>query len=364
MPAVLRTLGRLGCELGRVGLDLLPSANALPARAADFDAATLSRLIGREVTSCAPAGGTSGTTDRSVLRLTGTDVPETVFVKSAATDLGTRLFGGLARLGEVEVGFYRDLRPSLALEAPQVIGSRFDRRTGRFAIVLEDLAARGASFVDTRTPLSPDQAAAALSTLASLHGATTGRTDLPGWLSTNSGDALMPLVTASLGRLGRKVAERDPSLTTVGGDGLLRSYSRWAPALDRDAFCVLHGDPHPGNVYLLGDRVGLLDWQAVRRGNGLRDATYSLVLSLEVDVRRAVERDLLLHYCDALAAAGGPVISAQAAWAAYRQMIAYVYVSTTFTSGLGGLQGEEIADTGLRRAVAAVEDLETVTAFG
>lgn len=44
-------------------------------------------------------------------------------------------------------------------------------------------------------------------------------------------------------------------------------------------------------------------------------------------------------------------------------MAAYVYVSTTFTSGLGGLQGEEIADTGLRRAVAAVEDLETVDAF-
>lgn len=364
MPAALRTLGRLGRELGRAGWDLIPSAGALPSQAADFDAATLSQLIGRAVTACEPAGGTSGTTDRSVLRLSGEGVPATVFVKSAATDLGTRVFGGLARLGEVEVGFYRDLRPGLDVEAPKILGSRFDRRTGRFAIVLEDLAARGAQFVDTRTPLSVDQAAAALSTLAVLHAATSRRSDLPGWLSTNSGDALMPLVCALLGRLGRRVAERDPALTATGGEALLSSYGRWAGVLDRDAFCVLHGDPHPGNVYLLGDRVGLLDWQAVRRGHGLRDATYSLVLGLDVEVRRAAERDLLQHYCDALAAAGGPEITSNDAWAAYRQMVAYVYVSTTFTSGLGGLQGEEIADTGLRRAVAAVEDLGTAAAFG
>lgn len=359
---VLRTAGRLGRELGRIALDrLLPSS--LPRRAADLDPATLSRIVGREVTGSAPLGGTSGTTDRSVLRLTGDGVPDTVFVKTAATDLGTRLFGGLARLGEVEVGFYRDLRPVLDLEAPAVVGSRFDRCTGRFAIVLEDLAARGAEFVDTLTPLTTDQAAAALSTLATLHGQTAGRPNLPGWLTTNSGDALLPLVTSMLGRLGRAVEERDPMLVAAGGAGLLRSYNRWAPVLDRDAFCVLHGDPHPGNLYLLGDRVGLLDWQAVRRGNGLRDATYLVVLSLETSVRRAAERDLLAHYCAELAASGGPRISPEEAWAAHRQMAAYVYVSTTFTSGLGGLQGTEIADTGLRRSVAAVEDLDTVHAF-
>ncbi len=360
--SVLRTAGRAGREVGRLVLDQVPPA-ALPRRAADLDPATLSRLLGRTVTGCEPLAGTSGTTDRSVLRLSGPDVPETVFVKTAATDLGTRLFGGLARLGEVEVGFYRDLRPTLEIEAPAVVGSRFDRRTGRFAIVLEDLAARGAEFVDTLTPLTVDQAAAALTTLATLHGQTSGRTNLPRWLTTNSGDALLPLVAALLGRLGRTVAERDPTLVAAGGPGLLRSYRRWAPVLDQDSFCVLHGDPHPGNLYLLGDRAGLLDWQAVRRGNGLRDATYLMVLALETAVRRSAERDLLAHYCAELTSYGGPRISPSAAWAAYRQMAAYVYVSTTFTNGLGGLQGTEIADAGLRRSVAAVEDLDTASAF-
>jgi len=350
---------RFGQELGRVVFDLVPARSSLPARAAELTPAQLSALLGRSVLASEPIGGTYGTTDRSLLRLSGSGVPQSVFVKTAARDLGTRLFGGLARLGEVEVGFYRDLRPTLDLEAPAALGSRFDARTGRFVIVLEDLAARGADFVDTRTPLSADQVAAALSTLARLHGATSSGVR-PRWLTTNSADALLPLVSAVLPRLGRTVAERDPSLVAAGGAALLRSYRRWAPVLDQEAFCILHGDPHPGNLYLLPDAVGLLDWQAVRLGHGLRDATYLIVLALEADVRRSAERDLLAHYAAELAAHGGPRLSTDDAWNRYRRMTGYVYVSTTFTSGLGGLQGGEIAETGLRRSVAAVEDLDAV----
>lgn len=350
---------RLVRELGRVAVDLVPSRSGLPARAADLTPADLSVLLGRSVLSSEPVGGTYGTTDRSVLRLTGSGVPQTVFVKTAARDLGTRLFGGLARLGEVEVGFYRDLRPGLDLEAPQALGTRFDARTGRFVIVLEDLASRGADFVDTRTPLSVDQVATALGTLARLHGSTSSGAR-PAWLTTNSADPLLPLVNAVLPRLGRVVADRDPALAARGGAGLLASYRSWAPMLDEGAFCILHGDPHPGNLYLLPDGIGLLDWQAVRLGHGLRDATYLMVLALDPEDRRAAERDLVAQYCTELAGRGGPQLAADDAWTTYRRMTGYVYVSTTFTSGLGGLQGGEIAEAGLRRSVAAIDDLETV----
>lgn len=122
---------------------------------------------------------------------------------------------------------------------------------------------------------------------------------------------------------------------------------------------MLHRDPHPGNVYLRGDRVGLLDWQAVRRGNPQRDATYFLVLSLPADVRRRHERELLDHYRAELAAAGGPARTADQAWHEHRRMAAYAYLAVVFTFGLGGLQGADVADVGLRRAAEAVADLET-----
>ena len=229
---MLRTAARAGRELARLTADVLLRGGGLPRHAADLDATTVGGLIGREVTGVEVLDGTTGTTDRCRLRLTGDGVPETVFVKMAAVDLGTRLFGGLARLGEVEVGFYRDLRPGLDLEAPRLLGARFDRRTGRFVIVLEDLT--GAGFLDTLSPLTPDRAAAALGSLARLHGRTAGVPVDPAWLGTNSGDALLPLVTASLGRLGRRVAERHPGLVTSDGQQVLAAYRTWAARLDED----------------------------------------------------------------------------------------------------------------------------------
>jgi hypothetical protein len=76
--------------------------------------------------------------------------------------------------------------------------------------------------------------------------------------------------------------------------------------------------------------------------------------------RQANERDLLGVYCDALAAAGGAVIDRAGLWERYRQGALYAYVAALITAGLGGMQDDRIALEGLRRSVAALEDLDTV----
>ena len=320
---------------------------SLPRTLDGVDAALLTSLLGRRVDGTERLGGTEGTTDRARLALTGDGVPASVFVKTASHVPGTRLFGGLASLGENEVRFYRDVRPGLQLEAPVAHAVAFDRATGRFLLVLEDLEARGARFADTLTPLSADQAAAALDTLRAVHAVPP-----PPWARRNSDDPMLGAITAALGPLSRKV---DPSLQVPGAEQLLTDYRRWARDLDRWPSTLLHGDPHPGNTYLLEDRVGFLDWQVVRRGPRLRDVTYLLVLGLTPEDRTAHERDLLRHYAPGLP---WPVV-----WHQYRQLVAYVYVATTFTSGLGGLQGQSIADEGLRRAGRALVELETLSAL-
>jgi aminoglycoside phosphotransferase (APT) family kinase protein len=348
--------GRVGLELARLGIDALRRRGRPSPAAAALSRADLSRLLGHPIRAARALDGTSGTTDRARFELDGA---RTVFVKRSALAAGTRLFGGLARLGEVEVGFYRDLRPLLDLEAPRVVATELDRMTGRFVIVLEDLAARGATFVDTLTPLTVDQAAGALTTLARLHAGTQDLVPAPTWLDTNSGDALLPVVARSLGPLARRVEKSRPALLTTEGRELLATYRHWASVLDHGPSCVLHGDPHPGNVYLVDNEVGLLDWQAVRRGHPLRDVAYRLTLGLDTRTRRASERDLLDYYRAELAAYGGPRFDPEEVWGWYRRMVAYAYVAAAFTFGLGGLQDDDIADEGLRRAVAAGEDHDT-----
>ena len=91
------------------------------------------------VTSVSVIGGDAGTSSRARLALTGDDVPESVFVKMAAETAATRLMGEVGSLAETETRFYRELSPELT-GVPKSYGSAFDSVTGRFVLVLEDLA--------------------------------------------------------------------------------------------------------------------------------------------------------------------------------------------------------------------------------
>jgi aminoglycoside phosphotransferase (APT) family kinase protein len=87
--------------------------------------------------------------------------------------------------------------------------------------------------------------------------------------------------------------------------------------------CLLHTDPHLGNLYLdEAGRPGLLDWQSVRKGPWSHDFTYFLVSSLDMLDRREWERPLLRHYLEALGSRG-VTADLDDAWQAYRAQCVY-----------------------------------------
>ena len=360
-------------EGARLAYDRATSRRGVPSTVDQLDARYLGMLLGRRVTDVDVIDGTEGTTDRVRLALRGDDVPETVFVKMAAAGAAIRLFGNLAELGGDEVRFYRDVRPTLDIEVPVVHGLDHDPRTKRFVLVLEDLGERGCTFPELVDALDVEQATAGLATLARLHGAhwEDPALDRPpgtlgglGWVRANSADPLLPLFGAIIGRFARRLGADHPELVAPGGRAILSAYPSVAGALDRGRHTVLHGDPHPGNWYVDGDRLGLLDWQAIRRGDPLRDVAYFLVLGLDPSDRREHERSLLGGYADALAQHGGPDLTPDGAWERYRSMVAYPYVAATFTAGFGGLQHDDTALEGLRRAATAIDDLDSAAALG
>ena len=364
-------IARLGTEVVRLGRDRFGPGGRFPHGIDALDATYLSGVMAASIDHLEVLATTDGTTDRARLGLTGTGVPPSAFVKMAPAAAATRLFVNLTDLGADEIGFYRDVRPTLEIEAPLALGSAIDPASKRFVLVLEDLTARGATFGEVLEPVEVAAAEAVLDTMAALHGSCwrTPRLDRRsgagnlGWVRANSEDPMLPLVTGAVRSMGSRLARRDPTLAPSEARPILRHYPAVARELDAGPHTVLHGDPHPGNCYFVDGRAGLLDWQVIRRGHPLRDVTYFLTLALDPDVRRDHERRLLDRYRDALAGAGGPILTADDAWDAHRKMAAYPYVATTFTAGLGGLQEEDIGIEGLRRAVAAVTDLDTVAAL-
>jgi hypothetical protein len=284
----------LGRGVQRIATDaIVGRVRSLPRTVDDLDAAYLSQIMGRTVTSVAVIGGDAGTTSRARLALTGDGVPETVFVKMPGETVATRLMGELGRLAETETRFYSQLAHELT-GVPKSHGSAFDPLTGRFVLVLEDLAVDACEFPDTLHPLDKDHARRIVELLARVHATFWGRVP------------------------------------------------RWAYSMSADT-------------------ASLLDWQFVRRGHPSRELAYTLVTSMTTADRQASERELLDAYRLALASAGGPELDRDELWDRYRQGALYAYVAALITAGMGGMQAESIALEGLRRGVAALDDLDTVS---
>jgi hypothetical protein len=241
---------------------------------------------------------------------------------------------------------------------PKAYGSAFDPLTGRFVLVLEDLAADNCEFPDTLHPLDRDQAAAIVELLARLHATFWDRP--PGWLYTASADSASLLTGPLLKTSARRIAERS-NIPVEDGRFINDNYRAVARLIDTPPHTVMHGDAHPGNVYFRNDEAGLIDRQAVRRGHPSRELAYTMITSMTTADRQACESELLDDYRRALAAAGGPELDRDELWDRYRQGALYPYVATSIVLGMGGMQSEAITVAGLRRAIAALEDLDTVS---
>lgn len=361
-----KLIGHLAHGAQRVAIEAAVRGLAgLPRTASDLDTRTLSRLIGAPVTSVSVLDGDAGTSSRARLGLTGDGVPASVFVKMPAQTAATRMIGELGRLGDTEVRFYSQLSSELA-GVPRCYGAEFEPWTGRYVIVLEDLPEDSCEFADTLHPLSPEQAGLVVEQLARLHATFWGR--LPerrgqgrlGWLYTASGDATSLLTGSLMATSIKRLADRLP---VENGRFIAENYRAVATLIDSPPHTVMHGDAHPGNIYFRNGDAGLLDWQAVRRGHPSRELAYTLITSMTPEDRRTHQRDLLDHYRRSLVAAGGPELDSDDLWLRFRQGALYGYVAPLITAGMGGMQDDGIAVEGLRRGLAALDDLETVSAL-
>lgn len=365
-PALALT-AQLGRGTGRIVTDAVAGRlSRLPRRVTDLTATHLSRLLGRRVDRVSVVDRDAGTSSRARLALDGDGVPGTVFVKMPAETTGTRFVTELGRLAETETRFYREVAPRLS-DVPQAHGAAFDPLTGRFVVVLEDLAADHCEFADTLHPLTTDQAGLLVELLARVHAVfweqlPASRNAALGWVYSASQDPVS-LLTGRLLRISAKRLAERTEIPIQRGRFIDDNYRAVASLIDAGPHTLMHGDAHPGNVYFRNGRAGLLDWQAVRRGHASRELSYTLITAMTTDDRQRDERELLDTYRYALNDAGGPELDREDLWIRYRQSALYAYTATAITAGLGGMQDDAIAFAGLERSVAALEDLDTIAAL-
>jgi hypothetical protein len=96
----------------------------------------------------------------------------------------------------------------------------------------------------------------------------------------------------------------------------------------------------------------------------LRDVSYFLTMSVDIEERREHEQDLLRGYLDALRAAGGVDISFDDAWEVHRLQASYTVVATflAYMPSYAASDGVALGDALLARSDAALADLDVVDA--
>ena len=233
-------------------------------------------------------------------------LPSELCVKGYFTDC-TESGAASRSAGIPEALFYRHLAAASGVRTLECYYADVDAITQHGVIITGDVAAEGASFLDSLSPYTPDQAAESLEQYAILHG-RTWRMDSrsESWLAPRLEQTMsargLPEIDGNFdGPIGALVPKdvRD-------GERLLDAVRQIADHLkDDDKGCLLHGDAHVGNIYLNGQSEPcLVDWQLVQRGPWNLDVGYHIGCTLSPDERRKNESELLAHYLDRLRAQG------------------------------------------------------------
>lgn len=294
---------------------------AVPLTPDEFDLSILERLIGTAYPgvrlasmSVVDAALSSDEDQRvSTARRIAFDV---TYADGSQPDLPGRLMVKVARpefreipLYDNEVNVYTRLGDELPIRAPRSFGGVRDRESVTFGLVLEDLRPMGVQFENVLSSLTADDTAALLDQLATLHVAYWESPRFQGdlnWVQPHISGPIHDLLMAPEGGLSllidHEIATHQFKRELVQSTGetaaslrdKVASVQAHQATLPRT---LLHGDAHVGNTFRLPDgQRGYYDLQLTAQGFCMHDVSYSIVTSLNIDDRRAHERDLIAGY--------------------------------------------------------------------
>lgn len=294
--------------------------------------------------------------------------PTSLIAKLAPSHPGAREIDGVFQFYEKETGFYREIAPSTPIRTPRAFHVGFEPDTHDFVLLLEDMApARNGDQIDG---LSVADAADALKAAAGLHARWWGDPALPtlDWLLTINSPPMRALESvyqqcwpAVVDFMGDRMT---PQMRKIGD----RMATRVGALLDLVAErprTVIHGDYRADNMFFRDgqpdDRFAVVDWQVMLQGSSAFDVAYMLTGSLDVDLRRAHETELLAVHHRALSAAGVAGYSLADAAEDYRlcAMLGWCWPVVAIGSlDMDNERGVKLNTAWTQRAMTAVLDLD------
>jgi hypothetical protein len=273
-----------------------------------------------------------------------------------------------------EGSFYQQLADKVPVRTAACYWNHLDPASGAFGLLLEDLGER--LMISQIAGIPGVRAAAALRTLAGLHGAWWGSPDLEAldWMPR-----LDDPINLAAGQQYRdawpmfleRVQVFSEEMHSIGDRAKDQLEHLMQIGVAEAPSTICHGDFRGDNLMFddrapVDEEVAVLDWQIAYRGPAVTDVAYFLCQSLTVEERRAHELGLLRGWHDALVAAAQREAGRELdypfelAWEHYRR--AALGTTVYPVSAMGAMdpaneRGRELVETMSHRAFTACVDL-------
>lgn len=297
--------------------------------------------------------------------------PVSIVGKFASADPAARELAAIASMYSREVQFYSEIAAGVNIRAPRPIYAEHADDGRRFCLLMEDLSP--ARTVDQIEGCTVEEARLAMQQAAALHASSWRRRELAGkpWLAT--------MVEAVVATAASAHTFRDSFIDKFGSrlhhDELqaIRQVcdhaQAWAATLG-DPVCLWHHDFRTDNLLFDGldgsVPLATCDWQTLAFGPGVADVSYFLGTSLQTDVRRVHERELVGVYHDALQRGGVADYTFDDCWLDYRRHAIHGLFTAVHASGRSKRtdRGDALWLNWAQRTAAQVIDLESIRALG
>ncbi len=297
--------------------------------------------------------------------------PSSVILKVPSNLPENRGVGDHFGFYEREGRFYDQISESLPVRTPHCYYNHIDTEANEFALLIEDFGGR--TMVSQVAGIDAERATEAVKALALVHAEW--------WLSPSlAGLTWMPRAIdpgiisagAEYRRVWANFVELFGDDLPIGSVALGERIGESWEAVQTGAYegmptTLCHGDFRADNLMFDDtasgrEHVGILDWQISYRAGGIGDISYFLTQSMDIEVRRACERDIVNAWYDSLCSALGTApdgFSLDDAWNGYRWTLGNMTVYGVVSGGgmdPANERGKELVTLMASRSFAAALD--------
>ncbi len=293
-------------------------------------------------------------------------LPSTMVAKTAAMN-DNRAVAQILDFYNREVDFYNRIGDDCPFRVPGSFYGAVDDTTYDFVLLMEDLG--DVSPVDQITGATESEAYEKVGKIAKFHAMFWNKVDQDeyDWMYDFQGpDELVKLRDLVYGPAVEPCIEKFSDHLNDKSEALLRAVGKqyadmMEPLSSNYTFC--HGDFRQDNfIYRQGDGESVvMDWQISGKGYPIFDFAYFVCQSLQVDLRREIERELLMHYLETLREEGVTDYDMETAWSDYRVMCLFCLIYPVTVCGsldLANERGKALAECMLDRNLSVVDDLD------